>query len=232
MPRHSAFVGFLSSPPIQYNFTGPHARRKPLSQASRRVTRWLALALAPAPAPAPALCLRLLLRLRQRLHQPPRLRGNRRLHRRPPTCSSIRSLLLRHGPRAKMPARMPEEIAATMFRRWRRRSRTPRIGAMSHKLLLRTWEEFATAIAGRRHRRARPAHRGGVWPPSPEKKRLRATPAGPPDSRDQGVSFKGRVLQTTVTCDAAVAARLGFARLGIRGRRLGSREKLNARSTC
>jgi len=31
--------------------------------------------------------------------------------------------------------------------------------------------------------------------------------AGPPDSRDLGVSFKGRILQTTVTCDAAVAAR-------------------------
>ena len=47
----------------------------------------------------------------------------------------------------------------------------------------------------------------GVWPPSPEKKRLRATPAGPPDSRDLGVSFKGRILQMTVTCDAAVTAR-------------------------
>jgi hypothetical protein len=158
MPRRSAFVGFLSSPPIQYNFAGPHARRKPLSQASHRVTRWLALAL--APVPVPALRLWLLLQLRQRLRQPPRLHGRRRLHRRPPTCSSIYSLLLRHGSRAKMPARTPEEIAATMFRRRRRRSRTPRIGAMSRKLLLRTWEEFVTRIAGRRSRRAHAARCG------------------------------------------------------------------------
>ena len=170
MPRRSAFVGLLSSPPIQYNFASPHARRKPLSQASHRVTRWLALALAPAPAPVPALRLWLLLRLRQRLHQPPRLRGNRRLHRRPPTCSSIRSLLLRHGPRAKMPARTPEEIAAIMFRRRRRRSRTPRIGAMRGVCDDNSWTPALQST---------PSTSWGVWPPSPEKKRLRGTPVGP-----------------------------------------------------
>ena len=41
---------------------------------------------------------------------------------------------------------------------------------------------------------------------SPEKKRLSAMPAGPPMSRHVWVPFERKLLSTTVTCDAAVAA--------------------------
>ena len=114
----------------------------------------LALALALALGPAPALLNRLVLRFLQhirqprrlprprRIHHPPRLPRRRRLHHHPPWCSSIRRLLLLHGARAKMPARMPEEEAMDDVVAWR------------------TSAEIAATMIGRRRRRPRRAVRG------------------------------------------------------------------------
>ena len=141
------------------NTTPPALTHKSLSRRqSPSVTRWLARA--PAPALTP---------------------GRRRLRR----------LLLRHGARAKMTARtlaeeamdedvawrMSEEIVATMIGRRRQRSRTPCIGAMSRKLLLRrTWEEFVATIVGRQPRRAHPAGRGMIGCNNHLRKRSSCTP--------------------------------------------------------